>query len=131
VRSAANPETATEAVALAAARLGIVLPPGAALAFAAAAVTHADNVFAVRAIAWREQWTDAGYRAYTRKKMLHQLHEGLITAEMLPVTLPYEALTYLEDSFGASRGRPVPESAAWNSVEISLRVPTRRARGVS
>jgi hypothetical protein len=125
-----NPETATEAVLLAANRLSISLPPGAAQALAAAAITHADDQFTVKQGVRREQWAEAGYRAYVRKNMQHKILEALIEAEVLPVTLPREQVTFHWEMCGDT-SPPVPEDTPYDTVKITLRVQTRRARGVS
>lgn len=122
-----NPETTTQAVAEAAARLGIELPPGAASALATAALTHADNVHATMHVAWREEWALPRYRDHTRKQMQHQLLEELIEKHVLPVTLPAEKITYHLTSLPGTE--PVPEAAPWEQVHILLRVKTRNARG--
>lgn len=125
-----NPETATEAVERAAARLGITLPPGGARVLAAAALTHADSVLGIRRVAWREEWANEGYRANVRRRMQIQVLEELIAKEMLAVTLPAEKLAYRIAGQGPL-SQPVPEEAPWDQVEITLRVQARDSRGVT
>lgn len=118
--------TATDAVITAARNAGMEITRAQASALAIAALTHADSQCTVTRVALRERWANEGYRAHIRAEMQRALHEGLIEDEMLPVTLSAEKLIYQDD-----RMAEMPEFAPWSQVQIVLRVPVRRSRGVS
>jgi hypothetical protein len=116
--------TARQAVIRAARAVGVDLSPAQASAIATAALTHADTESRLIRMAYREQWSNDGYRAHLRADMQRALHKGMVEQEMLPVTLPAEKLIYCDD-----RMAEMPEAAPWSAVQVLLRVPVRRARG--
>ena len=91
---------------------------------ATAVLGHADNRLGSRDTAPRHLWQTAEYRDYHRQTMRRELHEAVTSQGYVPIALPSEMVRYLKmapPAFGAE----VPESADWDTAEISLEVAVR------
>jgi hypothetical protein len=91
---------------------------------ATAVLGHADNHLGSRQVVDRHRWENEGYRDHHRQTMRRELHEAVTAQGYVPVALPSETVRYLKmapPSFGAE----VPESAEWDTAEITLEVAVR------
>ncbi len=91
---------------------------------ATAVLGHADNRLGSRQTVPRHMWEIEDYRDHHRQAMRRELHETVTSHGYVPIALPTETVRYLKmapPSFGAE----VPESADWDTAEISLEVAVR------
>jgi hypothetical protein len=116
---------AVEAARVAAKFAGIPdLTSGQLELIATAVLSHADNRLGSRQTVDRHMWQTAEYRDYHCQVMRRELHEAVTSQGYVPVALPSETVRYLKmapPSFGAE----VPESADWDTAEITLEVAVR------
>jgi hypothetical protein len=118
---AGNP---VEAAAAAARFAGVEVDATTLELIATAVLGHADSRLGTRQGAPRHMWEIEGYRHHCRQAMRRELHETVTSQGYVPVTLPAETVRYLRmapPSFGAE----VPETADWDTAEITLEVPVR------
>jgi hypothetical protein len=95
-----------------------------------------DDLMGYEVRAHRDQWARADYREGVRANMRRQLYLAMADAGVVPVKQPVETLRYLPPGHWMP-GTDVPEVSAelaesgdadWETVEVRLAVPVRKAR---
>jgi hypothetical protein len=118
----ARPRDAAHAVQVAAAGHGHNLSRAAAEALAKAATGSADGTESVTQAIPRDVW-ESGNREPLLNHMRHRLLDAVIVKGSVPVSLPKETVRYMRWDYGDLHD--VPESAAWDTVQVTLSVGTR------
>jgi hypothetical protein len=91
---------------------------------ATAVLGHADGQLGLVKTFPREMWATEVFRDYQKSDMRWELHAAVADQGYVPVALPSEKTRYLKMGTPAL-GTEVPESADWDTIEISLAVGVR------